>query len=77
MADYSNSITIHDIREVKEKLPTVKVQYLGAIIDGDVSGRMNDFATVTTHQPGYATAHEISWATIVRAYKYGGKVCFD
>ena len=59
------------IATVKAELPSVRVRIAkGKIVDGRLSGRLNEFATVCC---GWSTAgrdwvdFQFSWATIARA----------
>jgi hypothetical protein len=56
------------IKELKEKLPDVKVNVDGKTYTGILTGRINKFATVTVHHPVWGKHNfEFSWQAVTRA----------
>ena len=52
------------VAQVKEKLPSVRVNVNGKIVPGRVVGRKNKFATVHTRLGSW----DFSWLTVTRAH---------
>ncbi len=54
----------YTVKEIKEMLPRVHVNYKGKVVMGRVVGRKNKYATV--HTP--IGSWEFSWQSVTRAY---------
>jgi hypothetical protein len=62
------------IQECKENVPfnvKVKLDKTNCILEGEIIGRKNDFATVIVKNNGYLITHEVSWACVSRAKTIG------
>jgi hypothetical protein len=57
--------------EVRATLPNVQVESGGVIYEGIVSGRLNQFATVTIIVKGIPARFEYAWATIASSLTSG------
>ena len=55
------------IAEIKEQLPTVKINLNSRIVAGQISGHYNQFAAVNTKVDGIAMGWDFSWQAIERA----------
>lgn len=71
--------TDRHIEEVKQELPPVRIEWGGDVWWGRVSGRLNQFATVTPHsrtigkrvETILGPCFEFSWAAVCRAVVNG------
>jgi hypothetical protein len=73
------------IDEVKRELPTVKIRYSGQIWNAKVTGRLNQFASVSPHTRSRGKLVEVimgpiyqfSWESVARAVNSDGVLNVD
>lgn len=56
---------IHTIETVKRDLPAVRIKVGNKIVDGEISGRLNSFATVMIESDSLGC--NFTWQTIVNS----------
>ncbi len=66
-----NKTSIWTEDKIRDELPAVRVLAESGTFDGTLSGRLNDFATVTFRVSGIPVSADWAWSTVVNALNNG------